>query len=118
MLRYDSAYMLGMIWQQQAPDATLTMLHEFLLDPTILIFDKTASTVPGTGNENVGGAATVKERGKGDGRIMAVDALEKMGSRRYGQRPEIMKQLRVLAADKMAYAPLQKKAAELVKAAK
>ena len=116
MLRYDSAYMLGMIWQQQAPDATLDVLAEFLKDGTIQVFDKTVSGVGGGGNEIVGGGATVKERGQGDGRIMAVDALLMMGPTRYAGRPDIMNQLRVLAADKLTYEPLQKKSAQLLKA--
>ncbi len=118
MLRYDSAYMLGMIWQQQAPDATLDVLSEFLKDATIQVFDKTVSGVGGGGNEVTGGGATVKERGKGDGRVMAVDALQMMGPTRYAGRPDIMDQLRVIANDNTTYEPLQKKAIQLLKAAK
>lgn len=117
MLRYDCAYMLGMIWRKDAPAATLDVLTEFLNDDTIQIFDKTVSAVGGAGNEIKGGAGTVKDRGKGDGRIMAVDALHNMGPARYAGRLAIMKQLKVLAADNATFEPLRKKSAALIKAA-
>lgn len=117
MLRYDCAYMLGMIWQQQAPDQTLDVLHEFLNDNTIQIFDSTSSVVGGASAEGKTGTANVKEQGKGDGRIMAVDALRMMGPTRYAPREDIMRQLRVLAADNAIYPPLQKKAKDMVKTA-
>ncbi len=115
MLRYDCAYMLGMIWQLQAPEQTLDVLHEFLHDSTIQIFDSTSSVVGGASAEGQSGSANVKERGKGDGRIMAVDALKMMGPTRYAPRQDIMRQLRVLANDNAIYPPLQKKAIELVR---
>ena len=117
MLRYDCAYMLGMIWQQQAPDAALDVLAEFLKDSTIQIYADTFRGVGGTGSETISGIATVKERGLGDGRIMAVNALQMIGSSRYGLRADIMKQLRFLAADQGIYQPLRQKALELIKAA-
>jgi hypothetical protein len=118
MLRYDCAYMLGMIWQKQAPEATLDVLDEYLRDNTIKIYDKTASSVGGTSAETKGGTTAVEERGKGDGRIMAVDALQMMGPGRYAGRASLMKQLRMLAADNTIYEPLRKKSAELVRLAK
>ncbi len=116
MLRYDCAYMLGMIWQQQAPDSTLDVLSEFLKDGTIQIFDSTSSVVGGASAEGQTGTANVKERGAGDGRIMAVDALRMMGPTRYAPRQDIMRQLRVLATENGIYPPLQKKANDLVQA--
>ncbi len=118
MLRYDCAYMLGMIWQKQAPEATLDVLDEYLHDDTIKVFDKTASSVGGASAETITGKTAVEERGKGDGRIMATDALKMMGPGRYAGRAPIMQQLRVLAAGKTIYQPLREKSAELVKAAK
>jgi HEAT repeat protein len=118
MLRYDSAYMLGMIWQQAAPEPALDVLTEYLHDDTIKIFDKTATSVGPTSLETKGGTTGVEERGKGDGRIMAVDALQMMGPTRYAGRAPLMKQLRVIAADATAYEPLRKKSAELVRVAK
>ena len=118
MLRYDCAYMLGMIWQKDAPEQTLDLLLEFLHDKGVKVYVGTAASVGGTSTETKGGKGSVKEEGKGDGRIMATDALTAMGPSRYAQRQDIVKQLRVLAADKALYEPLRKKAMDLVKAAK
>ena len=52
MLRYDCDYMLGMIWQKDAPEATLDVLTEFLKDDSIKIFDRTASSVGGSRRRN------------------------------------------------------------------
>jgi hypothetical protein len=118
MLRYDCAYMLGMIWQQQAPDHTLDLLLEFLLDKGVKVYVDTAATVGGTSTETKGGTGSVKDLGQGDGRVMAADALLSMGPTRYAGRADIMRQLRVLAADAMLYEPLRKKSAALVKASR
>ena len=108
MLVYDCAYMLGMVWGDKAPEATLDVLKEYLHDGTIQIYAQTST--------NVGGSANVVEQGQGDGRIMVVDALQHMGPTRYAQRQDIMKQLRVLADDNKLYAPLRTKSAALLKA--
>jgi HEAT repeat protein len=118
MLRYDGAYILGCVWQQDAPDEALDLLGVFLHDAEFKIVGKTTSGVGGASTETGSGKVSVKVNLKGDARLMAVEALEFIGARRYAQRADIMKQLRVLAADKSLYEPLQKKAAELVKAAK
>lgn len=115
MLRYDSAYMLGMIWQVQAPPSTLDVLSEFLRDTDVKVYQKTDTGVEGSGSEIKSGRASVKELGGGDGRIMAADALQMMGASRYAGRKDIMSKLRELAADKETYPPLRKKATELIK---
>jgi HEAT repeat protein len=115
MLRYDCAYMLGMIWQKQAPDQTLDVLHQFLLDADVKIYQKTNTGVEGAGSEIQGGRATVKELGAGDGRIMAAEALQMMGPSRYASRKDIVSKLRTLAADEKTDAPLRKKCIELTK---
>lgn len=117
MLRYDAAYMLAIIWQQDCPEDAIDVLGAFLHDDKYKIYRKTSSGVGGTSTETVGGTTTVKEVLDGDGRMMALEALELLGPRRYARRAEIMAQLRVLANSKGLYEPLQKKAAELVKAA-
>jgi HEAT repeat protein len=117
MLRYDCAYMLGMLWQQEAPDHTLVVLEEFLLDKEIKVYQSTTSAVEGSSAETKGGTASVKEQGKGDGRVMAVDALQAMGPGRYAKQARIMAQLKVLADDNTLYEPLRKKSAALIKAA-
>lgn len=115
MLRYDSAYMLGVIWQAKAPDATLDVLNEFLHDDTIKIFVRTATSVGGTGSETVGSAASAKELGRGDGRTMATQALQGIGAARYAGRAPIMQQLRRLADDARGDPDLRKQASKLVK---
>ncbi|MBM3997171.1 MAG: HEAT repeat domain-containing protein, partial [Planctomycetes bacterium] len=117
MLRYDCAYMLGMVWQSNAPPKALERLHDFLCDKDVKVYDTTATGVGGGGNEVKGGAATVKERGIGDGRTMATAALEAMGPQLYGSRADIIRQLRVLANDPMTYGPLRDSAKKLLSAA-
>jgi len=116
MLRYDCAYMLGMIWQAKAPDATLGILHEFLKDKDVKIYKSTDTSVEGSGPEGgKSGSGKVKEVGAGDGRVMATDALKMMGPSRYSGHAGIMTQLRALADDAKTYEPLRKKAQELTK---
>jgi hypothetical protein len=117
MLRYDCAYMLGMIWQKDAPDHTLDLLLEFLRDDTVKVYDQTDIRVGGGTAETKAVKESIKERGKGDGRVMATDALQAMGPGRYAQRPDILKQLRALGSDASLYPPLRMKAVDLVKAA-
>ncbi len=114
MIRYDSAYMLGMIWQQQAPAATLDMLSEFLLDANVKVYVKTDTGVEG-GSETGTGKSKLAERGEGDGRVMAADALLMMGPARYAGRQDIMRQLRELAQDVRVSPVLRKKASDLLK---
>jgi HEAT repeat protein len=116
MLRYDSAYMLGVVWQRQAPDATLDVLTEFLEDGTIELFLDEVVNVGTTSNEGKSETGKVKLRGKGDGRNMAVEALKMIGAARYRQRPAIMKQLTNLAQTSTDVL-LKKKSAELVQMA-
>jgi hypothetical protein len=117
MLRYDCAYMLGMIWQKKAPDATLDVLSDYLRDPTTKKYTGTTVGVGPAPGEKKGGKATVQESGVGDGRVLACDALMMMGPGRYAGRQDIMKQLRILADDPKTYEPLRKKAQELLKQA-
>lgn len=114
MLRYDCAFMLGMIWQAKAPDAALDVLSEFLRDPSIKIFDRSTTSVGGTGTETAGGRATALEVGRGDGRIMATDALAAIGKARWTNRADIVQQLRALAADTTIDPELRRKAKDLM----
>jgi HEAT repeat protein len=118
MLRYDCAYMLAMVWQAEAPDQVLDRLTDFLKDSqTQIVRGTRIDTKGGTGEGVKTGSGDVQEVKSGDGRIMAADALAAMGVPRYRARPEIMAQLRVLAADANPDVPLRKRAQELVKAA-
>lgn len=116
MLRYDSAYMLGMIWQQQAPDQALDVLLEFLRDDKVKVYVGTQVTVGGGGVEGPKGKGSAKEEGKGDGRVMVCDALKMTGPGRYA-RADILKQLNVLNNDPNLDKRLREKVVELLKAA-
>jgi hypothetical protein len=115
MLRYDCAYMLAMVWRDKAPDAALEVLGEFLRDDTIKIFDRSTTQVGGSAVETGGGRATSTEVGRGDGRIMAADALKRMGRARWGGNAAIRRQLETLANDATVFPELRRKAQELIK---
>lgn len=116
MVRFDCAYMLGMIWQAQAPDVTLDVLTEFLRDPNVKVYIKTDTLVKGGTIETGVSQGGVKDQGEGDGRVMATDALKMMGYFRYSNRGPLMQQLRDLSQDMKLYPPLRKSAQELLKA--
>ncbi|MFO0865560.1 MAG: HEAT repeat domain-containing protein [Gemmataceae bacterium] len=99
MLRYDCAYMIGVFQGPDAGASTLDTLQEFLKDETILIYVNKKSTVQGSGQETGSGKATVKEVGKDDGRVMAVQALTNVGAAVLRKRPDIVEQLRRIVAD-------------------
>jgi HEAT repeat protein len=80
MLRYDAAYLLGMIWGPKAPAKTLDVLLDYLKDDTIEIYLTTNKPA--------------------DGRIMAVDALLRMGPKVVSARPGVLMHLRQLAASR------------------
>jgi HEAT repeat protein len=114
MLRYDCAFMLSMIWKDKAPDTTLDVLSEFLKDSGIKIFDKSTVSVGGIGAETAGGRAVATDLGRGDGRIMATQALEELGKARWRGRADIVQQLRTLAADATLDPALRQSAQKLV----
>ena len=99
MLRYDCAYMLGVLKEKNAPDKALDTLHEFLHDSTIVLYRGARGDPGSTGFEVNKGVANVKEEGKGDGRVMAVQALMAIGYARISKRDDIMKQLKAIAAN-------------------
>jgi HEAT repeat protein len=110
MMRYDAAYMLGMVWGSSAPPKTLDVLNEFLHDDTIQIYVGTTAKVEGGGKEGAkSGSASAKETGMGDGRTLAVDALKNMGGEVVRARPELMKQLENLS-NTATFLPLRDKA--------
>jgi HEAT repeat protein len=115
MLRFDCAYMLGMLQGEAVATEILDTLHEFLKDDTIQIYVNTQTKVDGAGNEAPGGKATFKEMGKGDGRIMAVKALHRIGPDRVRKHAGIMNELRLLTNNNTIYADLRITARELLK---
>ncbi|HMF20253.1 MAG TPA: HEAT repeat domain-containing protein, partial [Gemmataceae bacterium] len=98
MLRYDCAYMLGMLQKKDAPKEALDTLLDFLHDKTILIYRGTTGKPKGIGEPPIP-TPKVMEEGKGDGRTMVVQALMRIGFDLVGSRDDIMKQLKVIAAD-------------------
>ena len=116
MLRYDCAYMLGVLQRQDVPVVVLDVLAEFLKDNTVQLYESTKATLQGAGQESGAGKANVKEIGKGDGRVMATQALKDIGAARVRQRPDIVQQLRALANDPETFAELKKECQVLLKA--
>jgi hypothetical protein len=90
-------------------------LLEFLQDPRVQIYVSTQASVQGAGQETGSGKANVKEVGKGDGRTMATQALAEIGAKRLGSRPDIVEQLRKLAADAQLDPDLRKECQSLLK---
>ncbi len=115
MLRYDCAYMLGMIWQHTAPDGALDILGDFLADATIKLYQGQVIVSGPKTAESISGKGFVKEQSEGDARVMAADALKGIGFARYSQRADIMKHLKTLADDTKTFPPLRKKAAEMLR---
>jgi HEAT repeat protein len=115
MLRYDCAYMLGVLQGSQTSNDVLDMLGEFLKDDSVKIYDSTQTTVQAAGQETGMGKAKSVELGKGDGRVMATQALKQVGAARLRQRPDIIRQLQVLVGDAQTFAELRKEAAALLK---
>ncbi len=114
MLRYDCAFMLGVLKGPDAPPEVMGVLLEYLKDDSILIFANKKTTVGGTGPETPTGKTDVKEEGKDDGRILAIQALARIGAARIAERPDIVQQLQFLAKDKATLDDLRKATKELL----
>jgi HEAT repeat protein len=88
MLRYDSAFLLGVLKAADAPNEVFPVLLEFLHDDKIRIY--TGINVKSTGRhieKPKPGEDEVYERGFEDGRIMAIRALERIGYERTKANP-------------------------------
>ncbi len=118
MLRYDCAYMLGVLQGPEVAPAAMNVLLEFLKDDTIQIFDNKKTSVGGTGQETSSGKANVMEVGKGDGRVMVTQALTQIGPARLGDRRDIVQQLRLLANDEAVSRDLRDECKKLLKSVK
>jgi HEAT repeat protein len=114
MVRYDCAYMLGMLLAEKTPKEALDVLLEFLKDDSIVLYEKTAVKTSGGGAETNTGKANVKELGQGDGRIMALDALTEIGPEIVMTRPDIVRQLRAIANNPDTVPKLKKKTKALL----
>jgi len=115
MLRYDCAYMLGVLQAADAPDKVLDVLLEFLKNDQILIYKGKAVTVGSSGGvEAKGSATTAKDEGYGDGRVMAIQALGRMGAERVLRRKDVVMQLQAINANPKTHAELKKNTKELL----
>ena len=79
MLRYDTAYLMGMVLRDQAPPETYPVLLEYLKDSSLKIYRGRSVFVQGAGQETSSGKSSSAEVGDGDGRKLAVDALQSIG---------------------------------------
>jgi HEAT repeat protein len=109
MLRYDCAYMLGMLQGPSAPKEALAVLSDFLHDDSILIW-KSREVKAGIGPEGQGGTIKGRDVGKGDGRVMAIQALDRIctsldgnlssqGVARVRAEKTVLRQLQTIAQD-------------------
>ncbi len=118
MLRYDCAYMLGVLQGPEAPDKALDVLLEFLKNDKILIFKGKVGVAAAGTVESKSGVGSLKEEGVGDGRVMAVQALQWIakgtGADRVVRRNDIIVQLQALAANPKTFAELKEKTKELL----
>ena len=115
MLRHDCAYMVGVLQGKDVPNEVLDALIDFLKDNKVQIYVRTDANLQAFGAESGTGKAKVTETGKGDGRVMATQALRQIGSAKIRQRPEIIQQLQALAGDPATFAELRQDCAKLLK---
>lgn len=114
LLRYDCAFLLGAFKKDSVNKLTMDTLLEFLNDTSIIIYTGTSTKVTGAGSEKGGGTSAVREMGKGDGRVMAIDALNYIGPGRINERNDIVQQLRAIADDPNTYSNLLQKTKQLL----
>ena len=108
MVRYDSAYLMGMVYGPKTAPEAFPVLLGYLKDEKIQVFLNKATSVQGAGQETSGGKASSRELGKGDGRTLAVEALTRIGVARVGKEAAIIEQLRRLADNPETLAGLRK----------
>ena len=113
MLRYDAAFLTGMVLRDEAPTEVYPVLLEYLKDDSIQVYRNKAVLVTGSGQETTTGKTTTREVGEGDGRKLAVDCLERIGPAAITQHPEIVAQLRRIAADERVFAGFRKQCRDL-----
>lgn len=97
MLRYDCAFMMGMLQGPDVGEAVLNTLHEFLKDGSIQIYTGASVNVAAGSTEGSAGRVDRKETGKGDGRVMAIRALNRVGPDKTGKHKGIVRELRNLS---------------------
>jgi len=104
LVRFNCAYVMGMVLQEKTPPEVFPVLLDYLKTDRIRIFRTKGTRVQGGGLETTTGGTTSIDLREGDGRSMAVSALERIGPAVVRQHPEIVDQLRRLAADESGFA--------------
>ena len=102
----------GQRWAER--QETLDVLLEHLKDDKTIIYKNTAVKTGGAGPETKVDKVNVKEEGTGDARMMAVDALTEIGPEVIMTRPDIVRQLRAIAANPNTDPDVKKTAKALV----
>jgi HEAT repeat protein len=116
LLRYDAAYILGMILESEAPAKTLDVLEDFLNDTSIRNYEGNKTAAAGGAKEGTSTEkASIREEGSGDGRMMAIQALERIGREKVARRPEIVRRLRAIAADATVNTKLREETQKLLR---
>jgi HEAT repeat protein len=115
MLRYDCAFLLSVLKSVNAPEEVFPVLQEFVHDDKIRIFTGLGSGGGGVKGEGTSGVkGKVQELGDSDGRIMALNALERLGIERVRTHPEILNQLKKMSTGKNFDDDIREKAAKLL----
>jgi HEAT repeat protein len=107
MLRYDSAFLLGVFQGENVHESVLDTLLDFLRDPQVKNYKDTKGKTKGI-SEKGPGQAMIKQAGDKDGRLNAVQALLRIGRQRLKSRPDILKQLHFLRHDSQTIPELRK----------
>ncbi len=113
-VRYHAAYLLGLLKKDQVPSQALNVLHEFLLDTTLRVYQGELSQVGSGDQEAKSGQSRVTTQLGEDGRRMALDALTVVGPAVVGKRRDIVQQLRALANDAKTDPEIRKKSQSLL----
>jgi HEAT repeat protein len=115
MARYDCAFMTGMLYASKAPNEVYPVLLEYLKDKSIQVFRNNAVILGGSGAEATGGKTSSREVGEGDGRRLALEALQRIGPSQVSRQPEIVAALRSIADDDAVYAPFRKECRDFLR---
>jgi hypothetical protein len=117
MLRYHAAHLLCALQGPQAPQEVLPVLREYLHDDKVRLFgpmgQKVGITLYGELRPDMKGAV-VQVSGEGDGRVMALIALGRLGYERTKTDAAIIAQVTKLRDGDMFHADLRKEAGKLL----
>jgi HEAT repeat protein len=97
LVRYNAAYTLATHLEAKAPDKTVDVLLDALMDVNLVIFNGNNAKVSGVGAEGTGGKSEVQEDLGGDARFVAAEALGLLS--RKANRPDVIKALEKAAQD-------------------